>query len=409
MIRRLCAYGRLCLVSAWVATSAAGQALTERQALQLLRESPYFVELQARVEVTRAERRRDTVYPNPSAVGWAEGAGQTNFFTVEQPLALNGRLRLLRQAGESAVAATQAQGDYELRQIEALVRLAFGELVYAQERKSAITASMAELEDLVRILREREDAGEGSKFDRLRAEREIIERRSELDGVETSIAQARARLAGFLGQRIAPEGLVAKGTLDRTASPPEVMGAMQSALMTRGDYRSQEAALQTLETEAQAADRRRIPNPVVLAGLKRAQVGSANRYANGPVVSVSVDLPLFNKGQAERRLAEAEAARVRARRSILETQILADVRGAHQTLLLRLAAADRYERSSQQRAEELRAIAEIAYREGELGILELIDSFRVAQQAQLRLLELKAAARMAQIELDRAMGAEVTP
>lgn len=407
IVARSRVYARLCLLLSCLAASAAAQQLNERQALQLLRESPYYQELQARVEVTRAERRRGTLYPNPSAGASFEGAGRTDFYTVEQPLAINGRLRLLRRAGESAVAATQAQADYDLRQIEAAVRTAFQDLIYAQKRKDTIAQSIEELNKLVRILREREEAGEGSKFDRLRAEREVVERRSELDGIEAAIAQARARLAGFLGERVAPDGIVAQGDLNPIGPPPAVLEAMQSALVARGDYRSQEAALETLGIEAEAADRRRIPNPTLSGGLKRAQVG--DRYASGPVISVSIDLPLFNKGQAERQVAEAEATRVQAHRAILASQILADVRGAHQSLLIRTRAAERYEQDSRQRAEELRRITQIAYEEGELGILELVDSFRVAQQSQLRLLELKAAAKLAEIELDRAMGAEVLP
>jgi len=127
------------------------------------------------------------------------------------------------------------------------------------------------------------------------------------------------------------------------------------------------------------------------------------------VVSVSVDLPLFNKGQAEKTLAAAEATRTRARRQVLETQILADVRGAHESLLLRRRIAEQYEGDSGRRAEELREIAEVAYAEDELGILELLDAFRVSQQSKLRLLELRAAAKLAEIELDRAMGTEVLP
>jgi cobalt-zinc-cadmium efflux system outer membrane protein len=133
------------------------------------------------------------------------------------------------------------------------------------------------------------------------------------------------------------------------------------------------------------------------------------RYANGPVVSLSVDLPLFNKGQAEKTVAAAEAARTRARRQALESQILADVRGAHESLLLRRRIAEQYEDDSGRRAEELREIAEVAYAEGELGILELLDAFRVSQQSKLRLLELRAAAKLAEIDLDRAMGAEALP
>ncbi len=162
---------RLSFLVGCVAASAVAQALTERQALQLLRESPYYRELEARVEVTRAERRRGTLYPNPSATAAFEGAGRTDFYLIEQPLAVNGRRRLLRQAGESAVAATRAEADYELRFLEADVRRTFQQLIYVQERRETISRNIEELSELVRILREREGAGEGSKFDRLRAER----------------------------------------------------------------------------------------------------------------------------------------------------------------------------------------------------------------------------------------------
>ncbi len=398
---------RLSFLVGCLAASAAAQALTENQALRLLRESPYYRELQARVEVTRAERRRGTFYPNPSASAVFEGAGRTDFFTFEQPLAINGRRRLLRLAGESAVATAQAEADYELRQLEAEVRAAFRELIYAQESKKAINQSIDELGELVRILSEREQAGEGSKFDRLRAEREVVERRSERDGVDALTSQTRARLASFLGERVASDGIVAEGALDPGPAPPELREAMQSALVARGDYTSQEARLETLAIEAEAADRKRIPNPTLSGGLKRAQIG--DRYTNGPVVSLSVDLPLFNKGQAERRVAEAEATRVRARREVLESQILADVRGAHESVLLRRRTAQRYEQQSRLRAQELRQIAEVAYQEGELGILELLDTFRVAQQSRLRLVELQAFAKLAEVDLDRALGKELLP
>jgi cobalt-zinc-cadmium efflux system outer membrane protein len=398
---------RLGFLVGCLAASAAAQTLTERQALQMLRESPYYRELQARVEVTRAERRRGTLYPNPSVHAEFEGAGRTDFYRFEQPLAVNGRLRLLRQAGDSAVAATQAEADYELRSIEADVRAAFQELIYAQRRGDAIDRSVDELGELVRILRVREQAGEGSKFDRLRAEREIVERESERVGVEALVAQARARIAGFLGEQLSADGIVAEGTLDASEAVPELRAAIESSLVTRGDYRRQEARLETLRIEALAAGRLSVPNPVLSGGLKRAYNGVG--YAHGPIVSVSVDLPLFNKGQAESQLAEVRAAQERESRKVLESRILADVRGAHESLLIRRRAAEQYERDSGRRAEELREIAGIAYTEGELGILELLDSVRVAQQSRLRLLELKAAAKSAEIEFDRATGKEMLP
>ena len=93
-------------------------------------------------------------------------------------------------------------------------------------------------------------------------------------------------------------------------------------------------------------------------------------------MDVSIDLPLFNKGQVEKQFAEAEAARTRARRQVLESQILAEVRGAFDSLRLRREIAESYREQSRGRAEELREIADIGYQEGELGILERVcDKF----------------------------------
>ena len=56
---------------------------------------------------------------------------------------------------------------------------------------------------------------------------------------------------------------------------------------------------------------------------------------------------------------------------------------------------------------ELVKIATVAYQEGEIGILQLLDAYRTQRQAQLRMLEIQAAVKEAQIELERAVGEEL--
>jgi outer membrane protein TolC len=54
-------------------------------------------------------------------------------------------------------------------------------------------------------------------------------------------------------------------------------------------------------------------------------------------------------------------------------------------------------------------IAEVAYREGEAGILELLDAVRTAARASNRSLDLRLDARLAQIALERAVGDRLWP
>jgi cobalt-zinc-cadmium efflux system outer membrane protein len=60
-------------------------------------------------------------------------------------------------------------------------------------------------------------------------------------------------------------------------------------------------------------------------------------------------------------------------------------------------------------AEELVQIAEVAYREGEVGILELLDAVRTAARARNRSIDLRLDARLAQIALERAVGDTLWP
>jgi outer membrane protein TolC len=54
-------------------------------------------------------------------------------------------------------------------------------------------------------------------------------------------------------------------------------------------------------------------------------------------------------------------------------------------------------------------IAVVAYREGEVGILELLDAARTASRAQTRSIDLRLDVRLAQIALERAVGGTLWP
>ena len=60
-------------------------------------------------------------------------------------------------------------------------------------------------------------------------------------------------------------------------------------------------------------------------------------------------------------------------------------------------------------AGELAQIAEVSYTEGEAGILELLDAHRTAARARIRAIDMRLAARLAQIALERVVGDPIWP
>src|ERR1051325_1657659 len=129
--------------------------------------SPQAQELRARVALADAEAKTRIVHPNPSVSYSREGAGFNEFFEASQMLPLNGRVRYLREAGSAAVSVADTNREAVLWSLRSDLRLTFYQMVAAQERIRLISASASDVDQLIRVLRQREAEGEGSRYDRI--------------------------------------------------------------------------------------------------------------------------------------------------------------------------------------------------------------------------------------------------
>lgn len=386
-----------------VALTLRGQAPLEESALVdlFVRQSPQQREQTARVRALRAAAQGRTLYSNPALTYTRESAGFTEFFQIEQTLPMTGRLRLLRQAAAEEAAAAEAEGAGQLWQGQAQLRLSFYRLLAAQQRETIYQESLKEIDEILRILRLREQEGEGSKLDRLRMQRERADLQSELATARALRQELRAAVRAFL-----PDSLGVEAVTGDFATPkglPEEVELVGRALSARGDLASEIRRSAQLNVEQQAAGRLRYPEPTLSAGLKRA-AGFPAGTLNGPVFSLRVPLPVFQQGQTEVARLGAEQERVAARRQILVQQIRSQVIGLRSLLEESAAARDAYASELERDGREMLSIASLAYQEGEIPILQLIDAFRTQRLGQLRLLGLRQAAKESQIELERTMG-----
>ena len=386
---------------------APAQEWNEAQVIErFLQQSPQPLELRAHIAIAQAGARGRALYPNPSFSCSREGAGFNEFFEVGQTLPISGRLGYLRQAGTAAASATESQSTALLWELRSDLRIAFYRLLAAQQEEALVDASIERLREVVRILRDREREGEGSRYDRLRGECEIIETRTERSAAQVRVTQAHRELLSFLPAGTQITRVTGRFSLgSATATMTELVSR---ALIARADYRADQQEFERYQLEKRAAERLLIPEPTIGAGLKRAETPMSPHQA-GAVVSLSLPIPLFNTGRTEVMRFEAQQQQADARREAVAQQIRAQVEGAYQTLLIRQRDVQEYGRESGETGAELSRIAQLAYQEGEIGILELLDAYRVNRQSQLQLLELQESAKEAAIGLDRVVGEEVVP
>lgn len=391
-------------------SGAVAEELTEAEALRRFsEESPRARAVRSRVPVVRAETRAWNLLPNPTVTGLRESVNRSSdeFFTVAQRIPLSGRRGLLRRAGDAAVDAAREQSEHLLFQLRADLRLAFYSLLAAQEQRDVLHNGLGELQEVVRILQERERQGEGSTFDRLRAERELantVTARMQADG---RVAQAQAQLASFFRLGAEPGSLTARGPLAHQGQLPPLDELLEQTFHNRSDYRAEQRRLERLQLERRAAERLRIPEPLVSAGTK---IFRSPGFSDvGYTLGVSVPLPIFNRGQAEVARLRASTQRTESLLQGLRVEMEAGTKAVYAAVQFRRRMAEQHTSQLGPRTQQLADIAQLAYQEGEMGILELLDAYRVGLLARLRSVELLEAVRKAEIELDRAVGQEVMP
>jgi cobalt-zinc-cadmium efflux system outer membrane protein len=380
-----------------------GQDRTERDVVELIvRDGPEARAIRAEAEVTRREQLARLAYPNPAVTWSREGAGFTEFFQAEQSLPLFGVRASLARAGVAATAAAEADRDVRLWALRSKAMAVVARLAAEQERAAAADTLVDELERLLEILRTREREGEGSRFDRLRAEQELRDARQERTAAGAAAAEARAPLAGLVAAGIA------LAVMTPTTAPPQPAPAADTlvtrATGARAELRALQQAAQRATAEADAARRARLPAPTVFGGLKRADDDTGRE--RGGVFGLTVGIPLFDSGGREAARWSAEGARVVAEHEAVERRIHSEIAGAVEILSLRQAAVAQEQPDA---ARELAQIAEVAYREGEVGILELLDAVRMASRVRNRAIDVRLEARLAQIALERVVGEPLWP
>ena len=287
--------------------------LTEADALaRLSTNSPRVRAIRAAIDIARVDVLTAERWPNPRLTIDRESVGGvTEYITmVAQPLPITGRRRFEVQAASALVSASSSRADDEVRRLRADLRLAFAQLAAAQARER----ELADARDrLARAGRHPRPTRNGGRRGRVRSapRRTRDSRRRNGPGHRHDRSRPRAGdTRGFLrgrGRPVATRGRRGSQSSDRI---PRLDALLEQAESIRGELLALQNEVDAAGFAARAADRRRLPEPEIVAGTKSSTFGAGDI---GSVVMVHAAIPLFDRARPERALAAARAAQAEAR------------------------------------------------------------------------------------------------
>jgi cobalt-zinc-cadmium efflux system outer membrane protein len=262
----------------------------------------------ARADVLAASR-----WPNPRVTYNREAvAGVTeNMFLVSQGLPITGRRGFEVSAASALVEASARRAEDEIRTARAALRSAYADLVGAQRREEELTKARDRLRELAQVLARREEAGEAAGYDRIRAEREVADIESDWAASRAERARAQAALAGFFADSDDVTTMTAVAPAPARQALPDVATLTARAGIVRGEPAALRQEIDAARFADQAAGRRPVPEPEIVAGTKSSNVLGGDV---GSVFSVHASIPSRRCDSRRRRRERPRSSRRCVRR-----------------------------------------------------------------------------------------------
>jgi cobalt-zinc-cadmium efflux system outer membrane protein len=227
----------------------------------------------------------------------------------------------------------------------------------------------------------------------------------ETRSLETRLENARTDMTGVVGEMGVLLGfpdwkIQASGTLTPIGTSADIDALWRLAELNNPELEGVHRETVAADAGLDRARRERWPVPSVFFGTSFTDQPYGNTLFSG----LSVELPLFDRGQGGMARASAEQHAVLLKRELLMASTRQELERAVEVLKRRRETLTKFEQDVLDTLPTLQQMAEDAYRLGKTGLLELLDSSRTRTEIKLNHLELLAGEIEAELDAMMASG-----
>ena len=388
--------------------------ITLDEALRLaFAQSPDVVAAAALVAVALGRQSTARTFPhNPhlsGEMGARLGLGETTMdwaVGLDQTVALSGRQGRREDVAAAELAVARATHDATRKTLAVRVRIAFIEAVRARELLAVEGTQIELARSLLSVAERRLAAGASTRLDVNLARVDLGRAEGRLNAARGRAEVARAQLAESMGTRPSRAPFPTGSMELVNAEPlPPVQELLVLAAQNRGEMVAAEFERRTARARVELAQAEAVPEVGVSVFYRRE--ANVDSIVGG---GLSVPLPLFDQNHgaiAEAGAGEHQAEAAEARLSI---QIEREVVAALAELTATQATAAAIQAHVVGTLEENLGLLQQAFESGKVSSTEVLIFRQQFRDSRVELVEAQAAAALARIQLDAAVGrVEVPP
>ncbi len=321
-------------------------------------------------------------------------AGTQRQVTVSQPIE-NPFLRSARiGSAEANVDASEAVFDQVRADLAARLRVSAYELLLRQEQAEMETGIHDLMKEIQRRIKVSVEVGETARFELIRADTEVLSAASRMEAANLNAERARVVLI-----QLAAGALQNDFTIEAELTDPVTFPPLETL---RQEIPNINPDIQRLEAEQDRAKLR-------ISQEKAAVLPSVNiLYSNyqdaqfaSNTAGVNLEIPLFYRRRGEIDSAIFDSARVRETLEYRRFEVGQQLEAAWQAKQIARRRVEMFEGGIVTEARLALSIAQTAYRLGERGFIEVLDTQRVLRNVLAELLQARFELQAAAAEIDR--------
>ena len=339
--------------------------------------------------------------PNPElAYSQEDTRRETRSMTLQwnQPIEIGGKRAARMKAAEHGRELVQAELDAARAGLRADVRAAFAKVLAGQQRVQLHEKTLEIASNARDAAAKRVQAGKIAPLEETKARVAESSAQLALAQAQSGLRVARQQLALLWGAQPASMGR-AVGELGDLPSLPDSRVMLEKLEHSPQMLRAQQAVLQA-KSVAELERAKRLPDPTVSLGMKRAQEVGRNQL----VVGISVPLPILDSNHGNQlqalRLADKAEDELLATRQQLNAQL------QQQLELLQTSRAQALQLAQQvlPAAESAYEVSAKGFALGKFSYLEVLDAQRTLADARSLYLEQLVATHQAAADITRQLG-----
>jgi outer membrane protein, heavy metal efflux system len=310
--------------------------------------------------------------------------------TIENPFVRSARIG----SAEAGVEASRAGFDQVRADLAAQLRVRAYELLLRQEIARMEGSVFDLMEEVRRRIKVGVGVGETARFELIRADAEVLNAASRKEAAQLNAQRARVALIQFTAGALKPDFTINASLFDPVNLPP-LEKLRQEVPAVNPDVLRLQAELERARLRIDQERASVLPSvQVLLSNYQDAQYTSN-------MAGLNVTVPVFYRRRGEIDAAVADSERVRETLEFRRFEIGQLLESAWQGLQIAQRRVEMFEGGIIKEAESALTVAQAAYRFGERGLIDVLDTQRVLRGILADSLQARFDLQAAAAEIDR--------